>query len=77
MPVRAVFGYWYLTGMGFGERWYQQLWYIMNMSVPMRSESSFHQLLEFIKGAFLHRRKLSITTGWVRDEMMVRSVGTW
>jgi hypothetical protein len=47
------------------------------MSVPMRSESSFHQLLEFIKGAFLHDRKLSITAGWVRDEMMVRSVGTW
>jgi hypothetical protein len=51
----------------------------MNMSVPVRSESSFHfhQLLEFTKGAFRHHRKLSITTGWVRDEMMVRSVGTW
>jgi hypothetical protein len=36
---RAVYGSWYLNGSQFRKRWYQQLWYAIDMLVPVRYSS--------------------------------------
>jgi hypothetical protein len=66
---RAVFEYWYLNGSESRKWWYQQLWYVINMLIPVRcSLTMLHvHFKEVSSFTSFHRHRTIVDLGKARQ----------